>query len=214
MKTLLFIFVLIGLSGISQINEGHVNYLITTTTNNPDMQMAIGMMKDSKMDIYFSDKATRSDFKMGLMMNVSTISNFDTQEVLSLMDGMGSKSATKNTLSEMTTNSSDLTVTYTEETKTILDFKCKKAVVKDETGTESFIWFTEDLKIKVDGQNYFNTQVKGFPLEFEINNNGLTMKFIAANFENKLTDKDQLFDMTVPEGYELKTPEELMKIGQ
>lgn len=221
MKSTLAIFTLFFLftfSVVAQTTEGHVSYTITSSTNNPDMQMVIGMMDGSKMDIYFTPEATRTDVKMGLMMSVISITNLKTKDILSLMDGMGSKFATKNTITNMTENadSSKVEITYTEETKTILDFPCKKAIVKGADGVETFFWFTEDIKINVEGQNYFNSKVPGFPMEFEINNNGLTMKFTATTIEKELPKKTKstLFDMTVPEGYELKTTDELMQMGR
>lgn len=220
MKSFLAIFTFLFLicSVVAQTTEGHVSYTITSSTNNPDMQMVIGMMDGSKMDIYFTPEATRTDVKMGLMMSVISITDLKTKEVVSLMDGMGSKFATKNTIPNMVENAdtSKVEITYTEETKTILDLPCKKAIVKSEEGIETYFWFTESIKINVEGQNYFNSRVPGFPMEFEINNNGLTMKFTAASIEKELAKKSKstLFDMTIPEGYEVKTTEELMQMGR
>lgn len=221
MKTFLAIFALLLLFSFSvtaQTTEGHVSYSVTVSTDNPDMQMVIGMMDGSKMDIYFTPEATRTDVKMGLMMSVISITDLKTKEVVSLMDGMGSKFATKNSITDLTENSdsSDVKITYTDETKTILDLKCKKAIVKSAEGVESFFWYTEEIKINVEGQNYLNSKVPGFPMEFDVYNNGLTMKFTATNIEKELAKKTKttLFDMTIPEGYELKTTEELMQMGR
>ena len=43
-------------SSFGQLTEGHISYQIDISTDNPDMQMAIGMMQGSSLDVYFKEK--------------------------------------------------------------------------------------------------------------------------------------------------------------
>jgi GLPGLI family protein len=49
------------------------------------------------------------------------------------------------------------TVTKTDETKTIIGFNCKKAIIKNK-GTETTIWYTTDLKFNASPQPGFWTE--------------------------------------------------------
>ena len=201
----------------AQVLEGHVVYTITTTTDNPDMQMVIGMMDGSKMEMYFSKDKTRSQMSMGALMNVTTISDNQTGDVVMLMDGMNGKSAIKSNTADMKadSDSSNFKITLVDESKKILGYNCKKAISTDSEGYESIYWYTNDLVIAKKGQAYLNASVPGFPLEFDIYNNGIKMTMIASTFEEKI-DKSlvkNLFDMTIPADFPTITKEELLKTG-
>ena len=43
----------------AQITEGHVTYKIDVSTENPDMEMVVGIMQGSTLDIYFKEKTIR-----------------------------------------------------------------------------------------------------------------------------------------------------------
>ncbi len=199
-----------------QISEGHISYKISTSTDNPELQMVISMMQGSTMDVYFSKDKTRSEMTMGAMMSVVTISNNSTDEILLLMGGMMGQKAMKSKLSEMASNQDDSipkpVVTLVDETKEIQGFKCKKAVLTDSEGVESIYWYTTEIEIAKKGQTYLNDQIPGFPMEFDLNNNGIKMTMIVQEFEKKLDRKkiDSLFEMKIPEGYETISQEDLM----
>lgn len=100
------------------------------------------------------------------------------------------------------------------ETKEILGYTCKKAIMTDEDGNEVIYWYSEEIKVSSTGQQYARPEIPGFPMEFEVDQNGVIMSFLATTFSEKLTDdKDTLFDTSVPEGYETMTLEELKSIG-
>ena len=201
----------------AQLTEGHFTYTIEASSENPDMQMVTGMMQGSTLDIHFKDKITRSEMKMGSMMNIVTVSNENSGEILLLMSGMIGKNAIFMTTEEVEALSEgkpEMNVELLDETKTIEGYLCKKAVLSDENGGESIFWYTEEIEISKVGQTYLNKEVPGFPMEYDLNNNGLKMTMTVSKFEKKL-DKNikSLFDMNIPEGYKTLTLEELEKMG-
>lgn len=210
---------LTSLAAMAQITEGHIAYTIEITTDNPDMQMVVGMMQGSTMDVYFKDKTTRLEMKMGSMMNMTTITNEPTKDVLMLMSGMVGQNAIKTTLTEQdeqkTTEENPFTVTLVDETKVVEGYTCKKAILTSEEGLESVYWYTEELDISKKGQKYLNDQVPGFPMQFELNNGPMKMLMTVSKIEKTLDKKlaATLFDMTIPEGYKEMTMEELQSMG-
>jgi GLPGLI family protein len=217
-KQLFSLFAALVLSSTlsAQTSEGHVKYSIDMTSDNPEMAMAISMMQGSTLQIYFKEQQSRVEMAMGSFMNTITISDATKGEALTLTSGMMGNSAMKTTFGDDNGDGVsdvdaevDIDITITEETKKILDYTCKKAIMSDEEGNESIFWFTDQINANKQGQNMLSDKIPGFPLQMEVNTNGMVMVMTATEFNKKLKDKN-LFDMTVPEGYTLTTPEELI----
>ena len=213
----LFLALSVTFSLKAQLTEGHFTYTIEASSENPDMQMVTGMMQGSTLDIHFKDKITRSEMKMGSMMNIVTVSNENSGEILLLMSGMVGKNAILMTTEEIEALSEgkpEMNVELLDETKTIEGYLCKKAVLSDENGGESIFWYTEEIEISKVGQTYLNKEVPGFPMQYDLNNKGLKMTMTVTKTEKKL-DKNarSLFDMEIPEGYKTLTLEELGNMG-
>lgn len=222
MKKLLFTCALavLGFSTVNaQMEEGHISYSVEASTDNPEMQMVIGMMQGSTMEMYFKKDFSRSEFKMGTIMTNITVNDVKTKKSLMLMSGMMGKVAVKTDLEELEKkNKKDepkVTITPTTETKEIIGYKCTKYLVTVEGGSDLAYWATEEITADMTGQNYVQKDVKGFPLEFEIENNGMKMKMTTTKLEKTLTkeQRDTYFDMKVPAGYTEKTMEDLQKMG-
>jgi GLPGLI family protein len=220
MKNLLFTFLVTTctiLPLFGQMTEGHISYKMEATSDNPDMQMAVSMMQGSTLDVYFKEKQTRAEMKMGAMMNMTTISNENNGEMLMLMSGMVGQNAIKSNLKELDSAQAEkpkTEVTLEKETKVIEGYTCKKAIVTDEEGTESVFWYTEEISVAKKGQNYLNESIPGFPMQSEINNNGLKMIMTVTKVDKKLDKKaTELFDMTIPSGYKEMTMEQLKSMG-
>ena len=205
------------LLSFAQLTEGHISYKIDMTSDDPDMQMAIGMMQGSTLEVYFKDKTTRAEMKMGAIMNITTISNETSGDVLMLMCGMIGQNAIKTTTSELekeNTEKPKYDVQLVDETKTIEGYACKKAILTDEEGNESVFWYTEEIDISKKGQSYLNEDVPGFPMQYDLNNNGMKMTMTVSQLEKKLDKKSvSLFEMAIPEGYKEMTMEDLKSMG-
>lgn len=215
----LFFSALFTVTLFAQVNEGKMSYKIDFSSDNPDMQMAIGMMQGSTLDIFFTEGSTRADMKMGTMMNISTITNEKSGDMLMLMSGMIGKNAMKSTIAEMekknAENKPKVDVQITDETKNILGYDCKKAILTDEEGSESVFWFTDKIVLSRKGQSYLNDEIPGAALQFDINQKGMKMTMTASAVETSLDKKikKELFNQEIPEGYKVMTAEELSRIG-
>jgi GLPGLI family protein len=217
--TLAFSFIAV-LTGFAQMTEGHITYSIEASTDDPEMQMAIAMLQGSTMDLYFKEKATRSEMKMGTMMTITTITNEADGNVLMLMGGMMGNNAVRSTMEELEVQKEEAEqpkyeVTLSDETKEIVGYTCKKATLVSEDGAESIFWYTDDIEVSKKGQNYLSEEVPGFPMQFEINNGGLVMTMTVTELDKKLDKKkgSSLFSMDIPEGYTEMSMEDLQMMG-
>lgn len=210
------LMIVFAFSSMAQITGGHITYKIDCVSDNPDMQMAVSMLQGSTMEFYFTEGMTRSEMKMGTMMSISTLTNEKTGDFLMLMSGMIGKNAVLTTLDEMNKQkgeSPEMEITLVDETKEIMGYVCKKAILTAEDGSESVFWYTDEIKVSTKGQSYLNEKVPGFPLEYEINNAGLKMVLTVTEIEKKIKKAGDLFDFKIPEGYKQMTLEQLKGMG-
>jgi GLPGLI family protein len=207
-------------AGFAQLTQGKINYDMTFSSDNPDMAMAIGMMQGSKMSLAFMPGKSRSDVSMGTMGTMVTIADDKSKKALMLMDMMGMKYAMEMDLGkaekEAEADTPDYKVEITKETKDILGYKCTKAIMTpqeaDAEGGTITMWFTKDINATTTGQNYYNQDMPGFPMSFSIAQGEMLIDMTVTEIDKKV-DKN-VFKMTIPEGYEVKTEEEMMMMGQ
>ena len=205
---------------MAQLNEGHIKFEIEVSATNPEMEMAVGMMQGSTMNLFFADQDLHSELNMGAMMTVSTIVLGKSGDVIILMSGMMGKKAIPTTLEEIikTTESKEISpmdVELLDETKDIAGYSCKKAVLTNEDGDEMVTWYTTDITINTQGQSYHNAEIPGFPLQFTQDANGLIMTITAVEIEESISKKKkkELFSSKVPDGYTEMSPDDLKKMG-
>lgn len=203
----------------AQTTEGHITYKIELSSDNPEMQMISAMANGSTMDLYFNKAKSRSEMKVGVFMNTTTIMDLDTKKMLTLTSGMMGKNAILGTVPEndeqtkAEQDSSKLKVTLTSETKEIIGLKAKKAIIATEDGKTVDFWYTDDIKVDLKGQAMVKkTGIPGVLLEMVVDQGGFKMNFTAIAYESKLPKNNQLFSMEVPEGYTVREGEELMKM--
>lgn len=194
----------------AQETEGHISYAVEFSSKDPNAQMSLGLLQGSKMDIHFTEDKSRSEMKLGTLMETTTIVDNKKSEMLILMSGMMGKNAVSQPVEKVEETKTN--VELLEETKEIIGYSCKKAVITDEEGNRYTLWYTDKIKVASQGQKYFDGKgVPGFPMLMEISQNGMDIKMTATLFE-KLPKKHKLFDMSIPEGYKTMTKEELEKM--
>jgi GLPGLI family protein len=198
----------------AQLKEGFIAYAMTLEGLPADQA---AMMGDMESKIYFKDK--KSYYEMNSMM-VTVKSVSDEKGTLTLMDQMGNKSYIKMTKEEIEKKTAeskdkikDAKIEYTNDTKTIAGYECKKANVtyttpKDgEQKTE--VWYTEKVPYvqggrRANGGDPFNG-LKGMPLEYSMNQGPMKVKMMAKEISQEKVP-DSKFVLST-EGYtEMKNP--------
>lgn len=206
-------------SSIAQLTQGEIKFAVGVTSTDASMEMAVSMMAGTTMSISFSGESSRTDMQMGAMMSMTTVVNADTDTVLILLGGMMGNTAivsTSDQLEEIADleGQPEMEFELFDETKFVLGYTCKKAVMTDEDGNEVIYWYTEDIKVASTGQQHMHEEIPGFPLEFETSQSGMQMNFVATSFSEKLSENEKaLFDTTVPNGYTEMSYEDLKSMG-
>ncbi len=231
-----FSFTLCIISGFfSQETEGHVVFSIELSSDNPQIQMAIPMFAGSTMEVFFTKNSSRTELNMGTFLNTTIITNTKKDKMLMLMNGVMGKIAVSETLSKMKEKAkknndrnpqddnlesdeeeNEYEIEFTNETKEIQGYICKKAILSNpDDGIELIYWYTEDIKFSKEGHNYFNQGIPGFPMEFETFNNEMKMKMVVTEYNKTLgKDASKLFDFTIPDGYKEMTLDEIESLGK
>ena len=221
MKKLLALLVLTVITTVpsfAQLEQGHIAYDIEMSSDDPDMAMTVMMFQGSSMDLYFNENKARTDLDMGALMSMTTVVDNETQEVLILMGGMMGDKAILTSSDEMGEDSVEVeepTIELTKETKKILGYKCKKAIITDADGNEMDYWYTEEIKAISTDENATVSKLPGLALQYTVDRDGMIMSFTATKVETKLdaaTIKAKL-TLEIPEGYEVMTYEEFTSFG-
>ncbi len=221
MKKLVLLFALtIGTSIMSfaQLEEGHIEYSIEMSSDDPEVAGMAAMFNGSTMNLYFSDDLARTELDFGSMMSISTVINSESEEVLIMMGGMMGNKAVLTNSDEIAGDDDEeleMTWTFTKETKKILNYKCKKAIGTDADGEEIVYWYTEKIKPVNTDDNSALAQLPGLALEYEVDREGMTMTFTASVVKTSLDSatKTSKFSFEIPEGYTEMTYDEFTSMG-
>lgn len=222
MKKLILLFAVTVLSSamsFAQLKEGHIAYTIDISSDDPEAAMMVSMFNGSTMDLYFTEELARAELDFGALMSMTTVVNNKTEDILILMGGMMGNKAVLTNSKEMEGDDEETTVEptvkLTKEKKTILGYKCKKALVIDEDGNEVEYWYTEAIKPVVTDAKAAASKLPGLAMEYAIDRDGMIMTFTATNIETSLTDatKNEKLSLSIPEDYEEMTYEEFIQFG-
>ncbi|MFT6166178.1 MAG: GLPGLI family protein [Vicingaceae bacterium] len=207
MKNITFViaFLLSSISIIAQDFEGTITYQMVYENLSPQIKPMAGMLpKSSTVDVKGELSKTTTPNAMGGEINV--IINSTTGETLTLMNLMGQKYATKMTTDDIKDEDKP-EIEYTEETKDILGYTCSKAIATDKEGNEVEVYYTEEIDVKVSSSV---DGIKGFPMQVIITQDMFTMTQTVTEIKEGKVKK---IKMEVPSDFELKTIEELQKMG-
>ncbi|MES2763697.1 MAG: hypothetical protein V4677_15890 [Bacteroidota bacterium] len=205
---------LTALSLNAQIKEGTITYNMTLQGLSPE---EAAMMGD--MESVMSFKTGKSLTEASSIMGSSTFL-FDETGMLMLQDQMGNKTGMKQTKEEMEKEAAkektaDPKIEYTDETKTIAGYECKKAIVtvvtKDKKEEKMDVWYSDKFENtnkegKGQGQD-FRKGLKGMPFEYGMSLGTLKIKFVAKSVSTDPVP-DSKFVLST-EGYKMMTMDEM-----
>ncbi len=215
-KIFFFAAIALSLSSTAQISQGRASYDLVFSSDDPQTAAYVSQMAGSTLEIYFSGEKTRSEMYMGEFMTTINIMEKGQDTSLTLLDGMMGKIAMKTTENELEDEQklalSERRVDLVEGTKEIMGYTCKKAIVTTTDGNESVIWYTpEILPIHREGQ-FLIDEIPGLPLEMTAYWGNMNITCVAFEFSKKLKKPEQLFDTTIPDGFTLRTSEEMKQM--
>lgn len=183
--------------------EGVITYSVSV-----DNPQAASMMQGSSIKVYIKGEKTKTMSDMGMSKTIVFSNRKTPDDPIILLEIMGNKYQLKTDPAKKKDDTKP-TIKYTDETKTIAGYNCHKAEItvvgKDGQSYTTNVYYTEDLPVYEGGQGQFKG-LKGFPLEYSMKQQGMTLS-MAATKVDKETLSDDTF--TVPSGYKLMTSEEM-----
>lgn len=207
-KKLIFLVSIVALLssfvGSNEYFSGKIIYSIKYE-NLPAEAKAYESMMPNKSIYYFSNSKSRIETEPKSMLSNITITDYDAKKMRILMEVMGNKMQVvgdddlKNTEETPEFNS-------TNETKKIAGYDCKKVIMKTEETTIT-LWVSD--KINVYNKEGQYKGMEGYPLEFSVSQQGMSIIYTASKVEPGKVEA-KLFE--IPKDYKEVTREDLMNM--
>lgn len=190
---------------------------VESKSDDAQTQSALQSMNGAETEFYFNKDRSYSKITiMGGLLSMRYFTDYKTGETNMLMDAMGQKTLVTGSHEENIKSSTEevgeTIVSYDKsDTKTILGYKTHKALVKFKKNPGTFYeaYVTEEIKASnamIQGMENF--ALEGFPLEYTIRNEAMSMTIEAIEIKDDF-DKD-VFNFDA-KGYTKMTMEEFSK---
>ena len=206
------------LFGFSQEGKGRISYDIFVSSDDPQTAAYVDQMEGSILELYFDEDHIRSEMYLGEFMTTINIMKRGEDTTLTLLDGMMGKIAMKTTFDDLEDEQqlalSQREVELVDETKNVMGFKCKKAIVTTADDQESTIWYTEEILPSFRKGQYLYEEIPGTPLEIESTWGKMDLKMVAFEFKKKIKKPQNIFTLEIPNGYTVRTAEEMKAMRQ
>jgi hypothetical protein len=170
-----------------------------------------------KSTTWVKGSRTRTEMQSPFMGLIVTLADYDKNESVTLMDMMGKKIALVSTLDDLNKLAGDqgaaalpqnMSCKDTGKTKNILGYTCHEVqcTYATKSGEQSTMsaWYCKEIAINPKQYASF----AGMPFEYSVQNGRMTMNVTTVEISLEPVS-DSLF--TIPEGYVVSTPEEMMK---
>ena len=203
-----FILLILSFYSYCQQSEGYFQYNIKVTAVDTSLQtqQTVGMLFDSKMELYYTKTQSRMNFKMGTIYDNSIVINKTENRGISLSSSPSGKFAVLLGEKEINTKpkiaDSLIIVQLVNEKKVILGFNCKKAIMR-QGKSEVIYWYTNEIVVDKTGQTILNDKIPGFPLYFSMISDGMKMEYQASNYKFQVENKEKVFSLEIPSDYKL-----------
>jgi GLPGLI family protein len=195
--------------------EGTVTYAISFEGSGLPPE-ALTMLNGAEAITHIKGDKRRTDMNMAIQ-STTAIMDTKTKQIVTLMDIMGQKYLIRMNEADIKKEDEkapETTIKYLDETKMIAGYKCKKAevTVKTKEGKEEVVnvYYTDEIPSAELKTAYKG--LKGFPMEYMINQGGIKMTFTAKSV-SKDPVPDTKFDIP-KEGYTETTMEDFQKSMQ
>jgi hypothetical protein len=188
-------------SGAGKISEGKISYNIDLSGSEMGM-LEKQLLQMAKLNISFKDAMMKTEFDLGMMATTIVVDG-NAKAGLMLISAMGNKTAAKMSAADLQKQEQakgTYTVEYSDDTKEIAGYKCKKATLKMERGTNLTLYYSEDIQPAKMNTDFTYSEIKGFPLEMQMDMNGMKFNMVATKVDGTPLSADY-FSMAIPEGY-------------
>jgi hypothetical protein len=203
MKYTLTLLLAILFSGIaaSQTFEGIIEFKIEA----PGVDESVKSMMPKKTTSFIKAEKIRTEMDNPMTGKSVTILDNEKNKVFQLINMGGTKKCISIDIDNKNENQ-DSEVHKLDDTKQIAGYPCKKVeIIQDENIT--IAWVTDEIQAPTNRQ--FNQKIDGFPLSYEVENNGITMIMTATSVEETQVNDNKFI---VPQEYEKISMEEAQQL--
>lgn len=216
-KILMITATCIAFGAAAQQTKGQVSYDVFVTSDDPQSAAYVDQMKESTMELFFDEGKIRSELFLGDFMTTTTINRKENDSTLTLVDGMMGKIATKVTENDLDDERklalSKRKIDLIEgETKEVMGYNCKKAIITTEDENETVVWYTEELLPTYRYGQYLYEEIPGVPLNIQLKWGTMNLELVAFEFSKKIKKAEEKFSMEIPKGYTFRSMEEMRKM--
>lgn len=188
-------------SAKGKLDEGKITYEIDLSGTDMNI-MQRKIMEMMKLTIAFRQNLMRTELNMGVG-ETRVIIDGNANSGLMLLSAMGNKMAVRmkpEDIEKKQQQRGSYTVEYADEEKEIAGYKCKKAIVKTAKDEILTLYYSDEIAPAKANTDFTFKEIKGFPLEMEINLNGMIVKMTASAIDPTPLPENY-FSMEIPEGY-------------
>jgi len=193
--------------------RGEIEYKITYLENNFDNFSTNLLPKKMKLTYnnHFSKNTIESFMGIFVLSNISNTKNATNVTLLKFMDNKFYHETSKNEHACFFYGFNDIDIKFTDGTRDIAGFKCKKAIAEfpnnDQPGFD--IYYTEDIPIKSPNKNTPFEKIGGVLMEFQMKMDGLEMKLTADSYKTNAVSTEE-FD--IPSQYHPISKDKMQEI--
>ncbi len=178
-----------------RVNEGEIEFDVTYPKMSSDNFM-IDVLPD-KMLLTFQEERYVTEIAAGMgMFRTNFMSDADNMELTQLVKLLNKKhklTLNNEGVKEMLEKSPKYTVEFTNETKEIAGYKCKKANITTSDDEKFSVFYTEDINIKIPNWATPYHEINGVLLEYQMEKYDLCMRFTATNVTT-VEVEDEVFE--------------------
>jgi len=172
-------FYLLIIIAVTSASSASAQKKLTEATISYDIVINTGSEKPRAAD--FFDGATSTVYLKGNRSRTEMVSSLGTQATIidhsknniAILKEFGGQryliQLTPENWKEANQKNENVEFTYSDETKTVLGYKCKKAIGKMPDGTTFVVWYTPDLVPENKDFQYVNRALPGLAMEYESN---------------------------------------------
>ena len=200
----------------AKVSSGIIKYSVTVDASalGEAASQVESMMAGASMQTTFKGMNSLTVMDMG-MSKTTTVCKVK-EDPITLMDVMGNKIKFSTTRTDKEKDKVKASITELDDTKVIANMTCKKATINmpaDEKGAggEMVVYYCPDIVTSNNLNNGLFADLKGYPLEFTLNNGGLVITVTATSIQSSENISDDVFNIKTS-GYKEMTQQEMQQM--
>jgi GLPGLI family protein len=189
------------------LSEGSIVYDVMVNTGNKEPQMA-DALDGAVTTVYLKGSKSRTDM-VSALGSESNIHDAKTGNAIILKEYSSQKlmiTLTKENWEAKNKAYKDVVFTFSDETKTIAGYTCKKATAKMTNGKIFVVYYSPDITVANKEYNHTFINLPGLAMEYEIEAGKIKMKYTLSKIDFGMVQASK-FD-TPKAGYRVMTYEE------